>query len=143
MIDYEKQEKLEDNCNNKLRQKLAKQALYCKNGAALYIVFFGQLHSDIVTIAKRSIVPLFETVYKKRAIVGMLPILHSICVQNLTRSKVDLYLEQLKTLSSTLSYVQKRAYLITILVTPYMTSSLLPRVSAVYLHLVTTITPKC
>ena len=108
VINCEKQEELEDNYNNKLRQKLAEQALYRKSGAALYIVFFGQLHSDIVTIAKRSIVPLFETVHKERDVVGLLSILRSICVQNLTGSKVDPYLEQLKILQSILSHVQTK-----------------------------------
>ena len=52
VIDCEMQEEAEDNYNNKLRQKLAKQATYRKNGAALFIILYGQLHSDIVTIAK-------------------------------------------------------------------------------------------
>ena len=93
MIDCEKQEGLKDNYNNKLQQKLTKQALYRKNGAALFIVLYVQLHSEIVIISKISIVPLFETVHKERDVVGLLSILHLICVENLTGSKVDLYLE--------------------------------------------------
>ena len=131
LIDYEKQEELEDNYNNKLQH------------AALFIVLYGQLHSEIITIAKRSVVPLFTTVHKKGDVVGLLSVLFLICVQNLTRSKVDPYLEQLQVLSSTLSYVQKRAYPITIPVTPHMTRFLLSRVSAVYFHSLTTIRPKC
>ena len=88
----EKQEELEDNYNNKLRQKLTEQALYRKNGAALYIALSRQLYSDIVTIAKSLIVPLFDTVHKERDVVGLLSILCSICVQNLTGFKVDPYL---------------------------------------------------
>ena len=75
MIDYEKQEELEDNYNNKLRQKLAEQALYCKNGAALFIILYGQLHSVIMTIAKKLIVPLYKTVHRERDVVGLLSIL--------------------------------------------------------------------
>ena len=97
---------MEDNYNNKLRQKLAEQALYRKSGAALYIIFYCQLHSDIVTVAKNSTTSLFETVHKKRDVVGLLSILRSICVRNLSRSKLDPYLEQLKILSTTLSHVQ-------------------------------------
>ena len=108
----------------------------------MFIVLYDQLHSDIVTIAKRSITPNFKTVHKERDVVGLLSILRSICVQNLTRSKVDLYLKQLKILSSTLSYVQKRAYLITILVTPYMTRFLLARVNSAHWYLEKTITSK-
>ena len=108
VIDCEMQEEAEDNYNNKLRQELAQQATYCKNGAALFIVLYSQLNRDIVTIAKRSITPLFKTVHKERDVVGLLSILYLICVQNLTGSKVDLFLEQLKILSSTLSYVQTK-----------------------------------
>ena len=97
---------MEDNYINKLQQKLANQALYCKNGAALFIRLYGQLHSDIVTIVKRSTIPLLATVHKERDVVGLLFIFRSIYVQNLTGSKVDPYLEQLKILSSTLSYVK-------------------------------------
>ena len=108
LIDYEKQEELEDNYNNKLQKKLAKQAPYPKYGAALFIVLYGQLHIEIVTIAKNSIVLLYETVHKERDVLGLLFILHLICVQNLTGTRVDLYLEQLKILSSTLFYVQTK-----------------------------------
>ena len=108
VIDCEKQEELEDNYNNKLRQKLAKHALYQKNDVGLFIVLYGQLHSNIVTIAKYSIIHLFATVHKESDVVGLLSILRLICVQNLTGSKVDLYLEQLKILSSTLSYAQSK-----------------------------------
>ena len=52
VIDCEIQEEAKDNYNNKPQQKLTENALYCKNGAALFIVLYGQLHSDIVTIAK-------------------------------------------------------------------------------------------
>ena len=108
VIDWKMQEEAEDNYNNMQRQKMTKYALYRKNGTVMFIVLYGQLHSDIVTIAKRSITPLFETVNKERDVVGLLSILCSICLQNLTGSKVDPYLEQLKILSSTLSYVQKK-----------------------------------
>ena len=84
MIGCEMQEEAEGNCNNKLRQKLAKQAMYRKNGAPLFIVFYVHLHSNIVTIAKRSITPLFEIVHKERDVVGLLSILRTIYVQNLT-----------------------------------------------------------
>ena len=74
----------------------------------MFIVLYGQLHSDIITIAKRSVSPYFSTVHKNRDVVGLLSILCSICVQNLTGSKVDPYLEHLKILISTLSYAQKK-----------------------------------
>ena len=74
----------------------------------MFIVLYGQLHSDIVTIVKTLIIPLFTTVHKERNVVSLLSILLSILVQKLTGSKVDPYLEQLKILSSTLSYVQKK-----------------------------------
>ena len=73
----------------------------------MFIVLYGQLHSDIITIAKWSIAPDYKIVYKDRDVGSLLSILRFICVQNLTGSKVDLYLEQLKILTSTLSYVQK------------------------------------
>ena len=99
---------MEDNYNNKLRQKLVEKALYCKNGAALYILFYCQLHSNIATAAKNSTVLLFETVHKDRNVVGLISILRLICGKNLPRSKVDPYLEQLKILSTTLSYAQTK-----------------------------------
>ena len=71
-------------------------------------LLYGQLHSDIITITKRSISPDFKTVHKERDIVGLLSILRSICVQNLTGSKVDPYLEHLKIMTSTLSNAQKK-----------------------------------
>ena len=108
VIDCEKQEELKYNYNNKLRQKLAKHALYCKNSTALFIVLYGQLYSNIMTIANNSIVSLFNTVNKERHVDGLLSILRLICVQNLTGSKVGPYLEQLKILSSTLSYAQNK-----------------------------------
>ena len=108
VIDCEKQEKAEDNYNNMQRQKLKENALYRKNGAAMFIVLYGQLHSDIITIAKRLIAPDFTTIHKERNAVGLLSVLRSICMQNLTRSNVDPYLEQLKILTSTLSYVQNK-----------------------------------
>ena len=74
----------------------------------MFIVLYGQLHSNIITIAKRSISPDFVTVQKNHDVVGLLSIFRSICVQNLTGSKVDPYLEHLKILTSTLSYAQKK-----------------------------------
>ena len=109
MTDCEKQEELEDNYNNKLRQKLAEQALYCKSGTAVCIIFYSQYHSDIVTIAKRLTTPLFEIVHKERNVVRILSILCLICVKNLSGSKVDLFMEQLKILPTTLSHVQTKA----------------------------------
>ena len=108
MIDCEVQEELEDNYSNMQRQKLTDHALYHKNGAAMYTVLYGQIHADIITIAKRSVSPDFMTVQKDSDVVGLLKILRSICVQNLTGSKVDPYSEHLKILSSTLSYAQKK-----------------------------------
>ena len=55
----------------------------------MLIVLSGQLQSDIVTIAKRLVTSLLKRVHKERDIVGLLSILRSICVQNLTGSKVD------------------------------------------------------
>lgn len=69
ITDFEQQDELEKKYNSKLRQKMAEEALYLKNGTALNILFFGQLHSDIVTAAKISTVPLFETVHKDYDIV--------------------------------------------------------------------------
>ena len=80
VIDCKKQEESENNYNNKLWQKLAEHALYWKNGAALFIVSYGQLDSDIMTIAKNSIIALFNTVHRERDTVGLLSILRSICV---------------------------------------------------------------
>ena len=141
-IDCEKQEELKDNFNNKLRQKLTKQALYCKNGVALFIVLYGQLHSKIVTIARKSIVFLFKIIHLERDVVGLLSILYLICVQNLTGSKMGLYLAQLKILSSTLSYVQTKGIFNHDFGDTIHDQVLAARVSAVHLYLVTTITPK-
>ena len=74
----------------------------------MFILLYGQLHSDIITIAKWSISPDFKTVHKDRDVVGLLSILRSICIQNLTGSKVDPYLKYLKIMTSTLSYAQKK-----------------------------------
>ena len=137
VIDCEKQEEAEDNYSNMQRQKLTEHALYCKNGAAMYTVLYGQLHSDIITIAKRSTV--YTTMHKERDVVGLLSILCDICVQNLTGTKVDPYLEQLRILTSTLSCAQKRAYSITILVMPFMTRFLQLRVSVAHSHLEKTV----
>ena len=76
----------------------------------MFIISHGQLNDDIITIAKRSFAPDFKTVHKDCDVVGLLSILRSICVQNLTGSKVDPYLEQLKILTSTLSYIKKGVY---------------------------------
>ena len=108
MIDCDKQDELEDNHSNLQRQKTTEHALYRKNGAAMYTVLYGQLHPDIITIAKRSTTSSFLTVQQDCDVVGLLKILRSICVQNLTRSKVDPFSEHLKILSSTLSYAQKK-----------------------------------
>ena len=140
VTDCDKQEELEENYNNKLCQNLTEKALYYKNGAALYIIFFGQLHSDIVTTVRNSTTPLFESVHKDHDVVELLSIFRLICVKNLSGFKVDPYLDQLKILTTTLSYTQKRAHPITMLVKPYMTRSLIPRVNMVYSYLVTTIT---
>ena len=108
VIDCEAQEESKDNYSNMQLQKLIEHALYRKNGAAVFIMLYGQLHSDIITIAKRSVFPDFLTVHKSRDVVGLLSILRSICVQNLTGSKVDPYLEHLKLLSFTLSYAPEK-----------------------------------
>ena len=108
VTDCEVQEELEDNYSNMQRQKLTKQGLYREHGAAMFTVLYGQLHADIITIAKRSVFPDFVTVHKDRDVVDLLSILRSICVQNLTGSKVDPYSEHLKILTSTLSYTQKK-----------------------------------
>ena len=83
------QEGTEDNYKNKLRQKLVEKALYWKYGAVLYVLSYGQLHSDIVTAVKNSAVPLFKTILKDYNVVGLLSILRLICVKNLSGSKVD------------------------------------------------------
>ena len=108
VIDCDKQDELNDNHSNMQCQKTTKHGLYRKNGAAMYTVLYGQIHPDIITIAKRSISPSFVTVQNDCDVVGLLKILRSICVQNLTGSKVDPYSEHLKILSSTLSYAQKK-----------------------------------
>ena len=74
------QEEAEDNYSNIQRQKLAEHGLYRKNGAAMYNVLYGQLHSDIVTIANWSTSPDFKTMNKERDVVGLLSILCSICI---------------------------------------------------------------
>mmetsp|Transcript_1852 Transcript_1852/g.2120 ORF Transcript_1852/g.2120 Transcript_1852/m.2120 type:complete len:158 (-) Transcript_1852:301-774(-) len=107
VTDCELQAELEDNYNNKLRQKLTEKATYRKNGSTSYHLFFGQLHSNIVTAAKKSTVPLFETMNKERDVVGLLSILLIVCVKNLSESKVDPHLDALQIISSTLSYTQK------------------------------------
>ena len=127
MIDCEAQEEEEeDNYSSKQHQKLTEHGLYRKNGAAMFIVVYGQLHADNITIAKRSISPDFVTVQKDCEVVGLLSILRSICVQNLTGSKVDPYLEHLKILTSTLSYI---------LLMLYLTRFLRPRGNVVHSHL--------
>ena len=108
VTDCEKQDELEDNHTDIQRQKTTEHALYCKNGAALFIVMYGQLHPKIITIAKQSTSPDFTTVQQEQDVVGLLSILQSICVKNLTSSRVDPYSEHLKIQASTLSYVQTK-----------------------------------
>ena len=62
ITDCDAQDEAEDNYSNMQRQKLTGHALYRKNGAAMYIVLCGQLHSDIITTAKQS------TTYTKTAL---------------------------------------------------------------------------
>ena len=95
ITNYELQAELKDNYNNKLRQKLSEKSVYCKNSKVLYNLFFGQLHSDIIAAAKNFVVPFFETVNTEKDVVGLLSILLSVCVKNLSRSKVDLHLDAL------------------------------------------------
>ena len=52
VTDCEKQDELENNHTNMQRQKTTEHALYHKNGAAMFIVMYGQLHPKIITIAK-------------------------------------------------------------------------------------------
>ena len=52
VTDCEKQDELEDNHTNMQQQKTTEHALYRKNGAAMFIMMYGQLHPKIVTIAK-------------------------------------------------------------------------------------------
>ena len=90
------------------RQKMTEHALYRKNSAAMFIVMYGQLHPEIITIAKRSTSPDFTTVVQEQDVVGLLSILQSICVKNLTSSRVDPYSKHLNIEASTLSYVQTK-----------------------------------
>ena len=96
----------EDNYSNTQRQKLTEHALYRKNSAALYVVLYGQPHSDIITIAKNS--STYTTMHKERDVVVLLTTLRDICIQHLVGTKVDPLLEQIRMLTSTLSYVQKK-----------------------------------
>ena len=73
------------------RQKLTEHALYRKNGRAMYMVLCGQLHSDIITIIKRS--NTYTKMHKNCEVVALLSTLHDICVQNLTGTKMDPDLE--------------------------------------------------
>ena len=108
MIYCKKQKEAEDNCDNMQQRKLIKHASYRKNGSVVFFVLYSQLNSGIVTIAKQSITTDFKTVHKERDVVSLNFIIRSICVQKITGSKVDPYLKQLKILTSTLSYVQKK-----------------------------------
>ena len=108
VTDCEKQDELEDNHSNMQRQKTTEHALYRKNGAALFIVMYGQIHPEVITVAKQSTSPDFTTVQQEQDVVGLLSILQSICVKNLTSSRVDPYSEHLKIQASTLSYVQTK-----------------------------------
>ena len=105
MIDCEKQDGFEDNHTNMQRKKTTEHALCSKNGAAIYTLMYGQLHPEIVTIAKQSTTPDFVTVQQEQDVVGLLKILQSICVQNLTIFKVEPFSEHLKIQASTLSFV--------------------------------------
>ena len=107
VIDCEKQEEAEDNYSNIQRQKFTEHALYCKNGTAMYTVLYGQLHSNIITIAKQS--TAYTMMHKESDVVGLLSILRDICVQHLTGTKVDLNSEQLRILTSTFSCAQKKS----------------------------------
>ena len=108
MIDCDKQDELEDNHSNMQRQKTTEHGLYRKNSAAMYTVLYGQLHPDIITIAKQSTTPDLADVQRDQDVVGLLKFLQSIYVQNLTGSKVDPFCKHLKILVSTLSNAQKK-----------------------------------
>ena len=81
ITDCEARDVAEDNYNNMQRQKLSEHALYRKNSAALYIVLYGQLHSDIITIAKNS--PTYTNMHKDKDVVVLLTTLRDICIQHL------------------------------------------------------------
>ena len=89
VTDCEKESELEENHNNKLRQRLAEKALYCKHGDLLYSIIYGQLHPDVIVAAKNSTSPLYDTLNKERDVVSLLSILLSVCVKNLSGKKVD------------------------------------------------------
>ena len=105
ITDCDAQDEAEDNYSNMQRQKLTEYALYWENSAAMYVVLYGQLHSDIIAIAKNS--TSYTNMHKERDVVGLLSTFRDICVQHLTGTKVDPYLEQLRILTSTLCCVQK------------------------------------
>ena len=109
----------------------------------MFIMLYGQLHSDIITIAKRSISPDFKTVHKDRDVVSLLSILRSVCVQNLTRSKVDPYLEHLKIITTTLSDAQKKGASNHNFGDTVHDQVLLLRVNVAHSHLEKTSTSKC
>mmetsp|Transcript_40073 Transcript_40073/g.43480 ORF Transcript_40073/g.43480 Transcript_40073/m.43480 type:complete len:101 (+) Transcript_40073:1-303(+) len=86
----------EDNYNNKIRQNLNKKALYYKHGKALYDLNDGQLHNNIIAVAKNSTNPIFETINKEQDVVYLLSILLSVCVEKLPGPKVDPHLYTLQ-----------------------------------------------
>ena len=109
----------------------------------MFIVLYSQLHSDIVTIAKKSITPNFKIVHKNVMLgVYLLFSAPSACRTLSDPRWIRIWNNWRYSLLPFL-YIQKRVYLITISVTPYMTRFLLPRVNAVHSHLEKIITSKC
>ena len=129
------QDEAEDNYSNMQRQKLTEHALYRKNSAAMYVVLYGQLHSDVITIAKNS--TKYTNMHKECDVMALLSILRDICVGHLTGTKLDPFSEQLRILTSTLSLLcsKKRAHPIMTTVMPSMIKFLQLRVSVAHLHL--------
>ena len=66
MTDCEKQDELEENHTSMQRQKTMEEELYHKEGAVMYTVLYGQIHPDIITIAKQSTTPNFKTIQQKQ-----------------------------------------------------------------------------
>ena len=97
---------MEENHNNKLRQKTTENALFWKQGDSFFGIIHGQLGSNVIAAAKNSINPDFVDTHNKRCIVSLLSILLSVCIKNISGINADLLYDGLQIILSTLSYTQ-------------------------------------
>ena len=98
---------LTDNYTNKLRLALSEKALFCKQGDALCTIIHSQLGSNVIAAAENSTSPDYKQTHKDCSVMSLLKIPLSVCIKNISGTKVDPLYSVLQIILSTLSYTQK------------------------------------